>query len=126
MKTKTEILNNYSKEVGLIDFKNAVKHVWLKQWSCTALIRLVEKAMEEYASQSRDTISDSDIEKYAKSEVPFGDTDWSYKTGKREGIYIGAKAMRDGKIKPPLEAEKEKEIKTYTSFLDNNTYTTTI
>ena len=44
-------------------------------------------------------MTDKDIEKWAKNEVPFGDADWSYKTGKREGLYVGAKAMRDGLIK---------------------------
>lgn len=75
MKTKTEILDNYSKEVGLINFKNAVKHVWLKQWSCTALIRLVERAMEEYRSQpsgqkkSTENIKDF-VKKFMQSYEP--------------------------------------------------------
>jgi hypothetical protein len=49
-KSADEILNELSQKVGLIDFKNAVKHVYLKQWSCTAMIRLVYSAMEEYKS----------------------------------------------------------------------------
>ena len=68
MKTKEEILDGYSKEVGLINFKNAVKHVWLKQWSCTALIRLVEKAMEEYRNQPlpEQESKSADLEKFAQ------------------------------------------------------------
>lgn len=61
MKTKTEILDDYSKEVGLINFKNAITHVWLKQWSCTALIRLVERAMESYASQFKQVETKEDV-----------------------------------------------------------------
>jgi hypothetical protein len=39
-----------------------------------------------------------DFEDWAKHEVPIADNDWNYKCGKREGLFIGAKAHRDGLI----------------------------
>ncbi len=58
MKTKEEILDDLSQKVGLINFKNAVKHVWLKQWSCSALIRLTHSAMKEYSQERIDDLRD--------------------------------------------------------------------
>ncbi|HUX56234.1 MAG TPA: hypothetical protein VMV77_04625 [Bacteroidales bacterium] len=44
-------------------------------------------------------VTDEDIEKWARNEIPFSGNDYNYEVGKRVGITIGAKAHRDGLIK---------------------------
>jgi hypothetical protein len=55
--------------------------------------------MEEFASQSQ-TISDEEIKKWIFNENPVKDRDSEWQYGFRQGLFSGAKAYRDGKIKP--------------------------